>query len=476
MFKRILIVSLMLVFFTGFALSQESRQIVSISSDLTTIYTLGNAADEQRIDTEPTTAGAFFNNPVTGTRKNGYYTAANLYARFTPEPWLEGYFKFYAISRPGSFYLPLQMENLSNQTFALTLDAVYGRASVFEAIGFDWPVDLYLKAGKYKAQASQFGIISKYKTEQVLYMMNTKTDFTYEIEAALNNPFKLSLSAATNYMFNQSIQRTYDTDGANKHGNIVLNEYAPQFLIALRLQELMNIDAEILYGQNVSNAYSGHAVGGSLRYTVDLEAVKIPIGLSVAFHEKNIDMLGQSAIAEDLRWPNATNTLTTNEFRESLGVALGTGFQYKNELIKVEANLAGSFSNIKHFYRTDLNIVKLSLDTMFTLQEKYFVGAGTIIGSLTDAQWKTRDGITDENYDHTFTPLENMGYEVYAGINLGNTSKFVIGFNQNKGLSLNNMLEARHEGQMKFKQEGSNWKLDELAEAGGLYFKFFFKF
>jgi len=41
---------------------------------------------------------------------------------------------------------------------------------------------------------------------------------------------------------------------------------------------------------------------------------------------------------------------------------------------------------------------------------------------------------------------------------------------------MNNMLESRHEGQMKFKQADTNWAQDQLAEAGGLYCKFFFKF
>jgi len=166
----------------------------------------------------------------------------------------------------------------------------------------------------------------------------------------------------------------------------------------------------------------------------------------------------------------------TTDFRESTSVALGAGLRFKADIVNVDFNVAGSFSSIKHFYRTDLSIAKLSVDTMVTLLEHYFIGGGLIFGSLSDAEWKTRDGITDDNYSHVFTISENTGYEIYAGVNLGNTSKFVIGFNQNKGISLNNMLEAKHEGQMKYKQEKSSWKQDQLAEAGGLYFKFFFKF
>jgi len=369
------------------------------------------------------------------------------------------------------------MENVNRNDFSPTLDVVYGKANVFKALDLELPADLFLKAGKYKAQATQYGIISKYKTEQILFMMNTKTDFTYEIEAVLNEPVKIGLSAASNYLLNQSVQRYYDDDGAVKHGNQVLNEFAPQFLIGLRLSEFNGIDAELLYGQNVSNIYSGHAAGFSGRFKMEInDSLEVPVGLTFAFHEKNIDLLGQAAIAEDLKWPNATSTLTTMDFRESFAVALGAGIRYSAESLKVEANIAGTYNSIAHYYRDDLSVIKLSADAMLTLAGNYFFGAGIILGSLTDAEWKTREGVTDDDYSHVFTLAENMGYELYGGVNLGSIGKFIIGFNQNKGISLNNMLEAKHEGQMKFRQAGSNWGTDQLAEAGGLYFKCFFKF
>lgn len=479
MHKKMLIAGFLLAAFGFSAMAQNAdAEKVVISGDLTTIYTLGNAsANDQRINTEPTTVGAFFNNPYTGTRKNGFYTAANLYATLRPFDWLEGYFKVYSVHRPGSFYMPLQMENINRNDFAPTLDVVYGKISVFDALDVNLPVDLSLKAGKYKAQAAQYGIISKYKTEQVLFMMNTKTDFTYEMEVVLNDPVKIGLSAATNYLFNQSVQRYYDEDGSVKHGNQVLNEFAPQFLIGLRLFNFENISAELLYGQNVSNIYSGNAVGFSGKYMLEIDdAFSIPIGLSFAFHEKNIDLLGQAAIAEDLKWPNATATLTTMDFRESLAAALGAGIRYDSAGFDAEFNIAGAYYLIKHYYRADLSVIKMSIDAAVTFADNYFIGAGIIMGSLTDAVWKTRDGVTDDDYNRTFALAENLGFEVYGGLNFGRIGRFVIGFNQNKGISLNNMLEAKHEGQIKFKQKDSNWGTDQLAEAGGLYFKFAFRF
>jgi len=483
MLKKIMVACLLLAITCFQALAQEGdARKVTISGDLLTIYTLGNAKDEQRIDTVPDTAGAFFFNPLTGTRKNGYYTAANLYATIKPVNWLEGYFKLYSIHRPGSFYMPLQMENMGREDFStVKLDAVYGKANVLEAVGLDSSLYLNLKGGRYKAQAAQYGIVSKYKTEQVLYMMNTKTDLTYEMEFGVKEPFKLGLSGATNYFLSQSVQRLYDEDGAFSHGNDVLNEYAPQFLIALRFMDfssgsILKANAEILYGQNVSNIYSGNAIGASTGIVLGInDGISVPIGLQFGYFEKNIDLLGEAALTPMTTSPAAGGS-TTTDFRESFAVALGTGLSVKADALNIDFNVAGSYNFIKHFYRTDLSIIKLSVDAMVTVLDHYFIGGGLILGSLTDAEWKTKEGVTDDDYSHVFKLTENMGYEVYGGINLGNTSKFVVGFNQNKGISLNNMLEAKHEGQMKYKQADSNWGTDKLAEAGGLYFKFFYKF
>jgi hypothetical protein len=476
MYKSILIAGLLLAFlgFQAAAQSADAERAV-ISGDLTTIYTLGNASKEQKID-DANATGAYFNDPVTGTRKNGFYTAANLYATFRPLDWFESYFKLYAISRPGSFYMPLQMENMGKQDFALTLDAVYAKANLFGALNLGLPVDLFVKGGKYKAQAAQYGIISKYKTEQVLYMMNTKTDFTYELGISMNDPVKLIASFAANYLFDESVQRLYDEDGGlGNHGDQVLNEYAPQFLFGIRIWDLNNISAELLYGQNVSNIYSGNAAGFSAKYLVNInDNMSVPIGLQFGLYEKNIDLLGQAAVPT----PIYTGGNTTVDFRLSWAAALGAGLQMSTDSIDLEFNIAGAMNSIKHIYRNDINVIKTSVDAMVTIKNNYFIGGGLILGTLTDVEWKTNEDSRDKEsyYTHTFTLEENMGFEAYAGINLSRYGKVVVGFNQNKGLSLNNMLEAKHEGQMKYKQEGSNWAQDKLAQAGGLYFKLFFRF
>ena len=472
--KKLLIACIALTAVVFQAAAQDEAKF-TISGDLTTIYTIGNADETQKFP-EPV-AGAYGGDPNKAAKKNGFFTAVNLHANLHPFPWLEGYFKLYAINRPGSVYFPLQMENTDPKDFTadLTFDSVYARASVFQALNLDLPFDLFLKAGKFKAQASEFGVVSKYGTERILYLMNIKNDFTYELAAAMNAPVNLTASFAINYRLNEATQRYYDEDGMEDHGIPVPDKYDSQLFASVKLQGLEIpkgiLSAEILYGNNVSNIYSGNSAGFSALYTVGVnDNIKIPIGLLVSYYQKNIDMLANAAVVPE----KGDNTMN---FRDSFSAGMGAGIRYGNDLFDLAFNLAGTINSIKHYYRNDLTIVKFSADTQFTLMNNYFVGAGIIAGTLGDVNWKTRDNAdtTKDEYDHTFTLVDNLGYEVYAGINLSKAGKFIIGFNQNKGLTLNNMLEAKVEGQMKYKQHDTEWK-DRLIEAGGLYFKFVAKF
>jgi len=473
--KELLIACFVLSVIVFHAAAQDNEAKFTISGDLTTIYTIGNADETQKFP-EPV-AGAYGGDPNKPAKKNGFFTAVNLYANLHPFPWLDGHFKLYAINRPGSVYFPLQMENTDPKDFTadMTFDAVYAKVNVFQALNLDLPVDLFLKAGKFKSQASSFGAVSKYGTEQILYLMNIKNDFTYELEFSLNSPVNLAASVAANYRLNEATQRYYDEDGMEDHGIPVPDKYAPQIFATLKMRELEipagALSAEILYGNNVSNIYSGNAIGFSALYALDInENIKVPIGILAAYYEKNIDMLANAAVVPE----KGDNTMN---FRDTVSVGLGSGLRLTSDILDLDFNLAGTYNSIKHYYRNDLSIIKLSADVMFTFSKRFIVGGGIIAGTISDANWKTRDDAdnTKDEYNHTFTLADNLGYEFYGGINLAKVGRFVIGFNQNKGLSLNNMLETKVEGQMKYKQLDTEWK-DRLIEAGGLYIKFTAKF
>ena len=459
----------MVIVLQAFSQDEESRKF-KLSGDLTTSYTLGNANDTQKIPNPGD--GMYVEDGLTAAKKNGYIAAANLYVDFIPFSWLESQFKIYAVSRSGSVYLPLQMENLDKKGFELTLDSAYAKIGIFNALNLNLPVELYLKGGKFKSAASAFGVVSKYGTEQNLYMMTTKNDFTYEIGIDLNAPIRLNAAFAINYRLNEATQRYYDEDGMEDHGTPVPDKFAPQMLAMVKLINFNDVlSAELIYGNNVSNIYSGHSFGASARYNIGInEKMTLPIGLMIGYYQKNIDLLANAAVI-----PAPGRSDNTMDFRDTFSAGLGVGLRMNFDVVSVAFNVAGTFNMIKHYYRDNLNIVKLSADAQVTFLKNYFIGGGFIAGTLTDALWKTKDSADLSKgggyFEHTFTLAHNLGYEVYAGINFARVGKFVIGFNQNKGLALNNMLEAKTDAQIKYKQLDSEW-IDRLVEAGGLYFKF----
>jgi hypothetical protein len=233
------------------------------------------------------------------------------------------------------------------------------------------------------------------------------------------------------------------------------------------------LKGELVYGQNVSDIYSGHSFGAGFLYTLSAipDTLTVPIGLGFVWHEKNIDLLSRTASLDMGK--------ETVDFRSTVSGALSAGARFKSGIIGIEGNLAGVFTMIEHIYRDPLQIISASLDVEATFIENYFIGGGLVAGTLADARWKTKDDpqyapLDGGGFDRTYSLADNIGYEVYGGLNLGNNSRFVIGFNQNKGISMNYNMENKAEGQMKYQLAGSD--IPGSYETGGLYFKFYFRF
>lgn len=471
--KSRVFICMVLFFSVVFSLSAQV-----VSGDLTTIYTLGNAAPDQKLGTG-TGNGAYDN------QKNGYYAQANLYVNFRPISYLEGYFKLYATARPGAFYVPLSVESYSQQNFDFGFDKLYGRVSVFDALELDLPVNLYLKTGKYKAQAANFQTISRFGLENILDLMETDNTWNYEVQAEMKPmgaDSSVYASFAGNYRFDEGIQRLYDNDGGvSLHGQKVLDEFAPQFMVFLGCQGIeiagSPVMGELIYGKNVAGIYSGNSFGFDANYglTIVPDVFVFPIGLGFGYFEKNIDPLGHNSGTD------AGNS--TVDFRNVLDGAFSVGLRYKTQNYNygatnyaVDVSLAGVFTRIEHIYREPLSIFSLSLDAQFTYNDHYFVGAGLLAGTLADARWQTKSDpkyvpLDNGGYDHTFSLADNLGYEFYAGLLFRKGSRFVIGFNQNKGISMNYNLENKVEGLYKYKLAGSD-AADGLYETGGIYVKF----
>ncbi|MDR0786067.1 MAG: hypothetical protein LBE74_09365 [Treponema sp.] len=458
--------------------------------DITAIYTLGNAELSQAL-------GSGKGDGAYETEKNGYYTSANAYLEYKPEEFkpgdfLEAYLKVAATHRNGSFYEPLSLEYYGKGDFSVSFDTYYGRASIFDAIALDLPVKFFLKAGKYKTETAYFGKISKYETESVLYMLKTANTYNYQIEALYsgteNNPFKLYGLFTTNYKFNEATSRLYDNDGSvSDHGLPVVGKYDSQLFASVRLEDFdlagNKLSVEADYALNGADIYSGNSVGGAFRFVLDPnDKIKIPLGLSIGWFEKNIDVLSGTAGA-------VVGIRDTTSMRDTFAAGVGSGLQWTlNDAMRLDANLAGAFYNINHIYRDPLSIISLSLDAQFTYKQFLF-GAGFVAGSLTDAVWQTKDGkeytaVDSGGIKKTYFFAENMGYEIYTGLKFipferGGSKvdgKFIIGFNQNKGISINNTLESRADGQIKYRQVDSKSGSGDMLETGGLFVKMEMKF
>ncbi|MDR1836826.1 MAG: hypothetical protein LBQ89_04115, partial [Treponema sp.] len=296
--KQFLICALLILLALPLFAQDTDEAPFRLAGNLNAIYTLGNAGRDQMLGTG-TGDGAY------ELMKNGYFLETNLYAYLRPVSFIEGYFKIYSIARPGSFYVPLSLEPKSDQNLSLSLDRVYGRVSVFDALGLSLPVGLFLKTGKYKGESARYQNFSKFGLENVLSRMETANTYNYEIELAMmpvNDEFTVSAGFIGNYRFDESIPRLYDIDGAvSAHGMPVLGEYAPQFMAYLRTNKLElgggHLFGELIYGQNVSDIYSGNSAGAGFKYNLHAvqDTLSIPIGLGFVWHEKNIDLLSNSA-------------------------------------------------------------------------------------------------------------------------------------------------------------------------------------
>jgi hypothetical protein len=448
---------------------------VSVSEDVTALYAFGIADSDQAIDSgEP---GAY------ATLKNGYYVNAGLGFKINVAYLYDISVKLYARGRVGSPYVPAQLAPASLQSLGLTLDSAYGRIDVLNGLKIPSPVGLYLTLGKFGAAASNFQRASPFGLESALNMIKLGTDLNVGIEAvktfsSLEQMFEttyssLCLQLVASGTFDEGVERLYDSDGSmSNHGKAVVGEYAPQLLASLRLSNFALpfgiLSAEGVYGLNAGDIYSGNSFGASasLSLSVVPELLSLPIGLGAAYYEKNIDTLGAS-VGTDM----ATKS---TDFRRAIRAGASLGVRYAEQYVAcADLNLAASYADIGHIYRDPITLVGLSIDGKFTYLDRYFIGGGFILGTIADVTWKTRDGVAAlfDDYSHTFTPAQNLGYEGYLGIAVGSKCSVVLGANNNKGLAMNYGLESLKEGEVKVLQKAANASTDKLYETFSVYLK-----
>jgi hypothetical protein len=457
---------------------------VSVSEDTVGLYSYGVAGSDQAI-TSSTQPGYY------SLMKNGYYVNTNLTAKINVASFYDIFVKLNMRSRTGSPYLELQQTNASNQASVISLDSAYGRLNLTTGLKLGLPVDFYVQMGKFSVAAANYQKSSLYGTEAALSMLKLNsglyagietTKIFSTIEQMLDTSYSsLSFQAYTNAGFDEAVERLYDSDGSiGSHGESVLGEYATQAFATLKLNGYSLpfgvVSAEGVYMLNGAGIYSGNSFGLSGNLTLslipeneNLETLSLPIGLGVAYYDKNIDVLAAATGNDASIVAGADST----DFRGTIKAGLGAGLKYAVQYEKsAELYLAGSYTRVEHIYRDTIDIFGLSVDGKVSILDRYFMGAGCILGTLNDVTWKTSSGVSasNDNYSHTFKLAQNMGWEAYLGANLGTKCSIVLGVNNNKGLSMNYGLESVKDGETKQRQSGTQLS-EGLYQTFGIYLK-----
>jgi hypothetical protein len=442
---------------------------ILFSGDITGFYSLGFAKDSQKFGSGTGAVGLY------EKTKNGYYTAATLNTTFLPMEGAEVFTKFLVRARPGSPYIPLQLEKRGEDNWGFLVDVAYGKLKFLKLFGLEVPAEVGIKAGYFDTTPADFETVSAWGLEKVMSKLRTTRTFALQVEGnyALPNSEGIALTLTTNAKFNEELSELWDNDGTYPHGTAVLDKYVIPMHVALSLRKwnlpVGPVSAEFVYAHNAEHINSGSNFGFSARGDIRLnDTITIPVGLGLAVYEKNIDVLANSAV--NVEWNGlAPYDGDTTAFRGAVRGGLGAGVQAAFGDLAANAGFGLSLSKIGHLYRDDIFVPGMAFDVKAVYKERFFLGGGFILGTLTSVDWKTKEGETHENFAHTFKVEDNLGFEIYAGLQF-QKSKFVLGYNLNKGLSMNQGIESIPDGQYKYNKKDAA-PSDGLFERSGFFAK-----
>lgn len=458
----------------------------SVSEEVTAFYSFGLAGEDQVLPDD--IDGAY------SEQKNGYFVDGKVTVRSGIDFRYDLFLQMSARARAGSPYLGLQLGPASPQpSLNIALDSAYVRLNILGGLELiSPPVELYLKAGRYATSAANLRT-GRWGLENATSMVRTANLSSLSLEVTkrfetLDQFWQgrssfLTVELASAGLFEEAIQRLYDTDGGlSQHGKAVVGEYAPQLFVAARLNNyvlpfgILSLDAA--YSMNGAGIYSGHAAGLSAKLLTILKQneMYVPLTLSGAFYEKNLDILAGAA-------GNGLNNDTT-AFRNTIKVGAAVGFQYMTPIsldpadalrtrIEADVTLGGALTVANHLYRDPFTLLSLGLDGRVTINRGFFAGAGVYLGTLGDVTWETAEGVlaSDDDYSHTFSLIENLGAELYTGINISGTARLSLGAALNRGLAMGKGIEAIPDGMVKYRQPGSALS-EDLWETFAVYLLF----
>ncbi|MCL2190780.1 MAG: hypothetical protein FWB79_02195 [Treponema sp.] len=473
-------------------LGRDEGPRLVFSGELLGMYTLGLADEAQRVVVplahEPTPEGVW----DVGGGRNGFMTRMDFSMTLSPVSWADLYLQFRARSRPGNPYIPLTLAAAGGDDFSLSFEQAWGRISLTRGLGSDLPFDVAVKAGLFDSAPASFQVVTRFGTENVYSRIRSGNAPSVQIEGTVPVPFaeSLFLRAATRQRLNESIGTIYDTDGSlGQHGTgpVVDQPFALPLFASAQLRGIGTpigmAFAELVYALNGDGIFSGHSFGAGGRLDIAVPGIDmvLPIGVGAALLEKNIDPMahashdignGNALFAVPGSWPDFNTNFSTVSFRRSLRVGVGAGLRWNVSALGVQANAGYSYSQVAHIYRDTLTLHSASFDLRVVYDDRFFVGGGVFLGTLADAEWRTGDdpGNRESGFSQVFRLTENMGFEAHAGVYLGGRSRLVLGYNLNRGLSMNHGIEAMSEAQIIVMQSGAGIA-DGLFQTGGFFTK-----
>jgi len=472
-----------------------------LSGEFLGMYTFGFASDDQVLGLPETPLGqmqaphGIFDNENNG--RNGHITRMDFSMMLSPVSWADLFVQFRARSRVGNPYIPLMLGADSADDFNLSFENAWGRVNLINSLGLEMPLDVFIQAGLFSTAPASFQRVTRFDTENVMSRLRLASDPALQLEGVfrgLEFAESASLTIASSQRFNEAITPIFDGDGVGGlHGEATAEEiYALPLFVAARIRNIATpvggLSAELVYALNADGIFSGHNFGANARFDLALPGMIVPIGLAVGLTEKNIDSMARAAHGLPATSPSNTlflgsginenhleSYLSTVSFRRSLRLGFGAGLRFRpTDTVSTEFNLGFSYSQIAHIYRETLALNSASADMRVTFVDRFFLGGGIFLGTLMDATWRSSaevDGVTnpEAGFERVFTLAENMGFEAHFGIHMGQ-SRFVIGYNMNRGLSMGHGIETMSEAQIITLQPGSSIG-DNLFQTGGLFTK-----
>lgn len=452
---------------------------VSVGSDVT-VYSSYGLADEDQMVTSTQTG-------VYEETKNGHIVEGKIKLKGSVENRFDLYINLKTKSATGSPYIPLSIGSASASDYSISLSDLYGQFRISDLL-FKSDINILMMLGKFGKSSSDFafsgfGLDSVTGVTNLSNAVNVNLQTQYEfgdIKQLVNGQkANITLDVAAGAEFGEDVQRLYDVDGGiSEHGKIVVGEYAPQLFVNLALNNYVlpkgMFSFGVGYAMNSNGFYTGNAISASTLYKSTLVENKLvlPVSLSFAMTDKNIDVFtGSTDNSIDVDTTAFRNTL---QVAGSVGIQkLRKGFGTIGEPMKdAVLTISGSFNQIDHLYRDSINIINLGLDGKYYINPKIYVGGGAVLGTLTDVTWQTSADVSSskDDFNHTFTLMENYGYEAYAGLDFLGGANLILGFSQKKGLAMNYGLESTNAGMVKYKQAGTEMA-DNLWETMGIFLK-----